>query len=187
MVYSGHGSQMTDRHGDEPSGLDETIVPHDAARKPRHNRNIVVDEIYDWLLRVNEKIPYVIDLVLGCLRRNGAWTEAAPEAASGEVVYEEGDYVAFRVTNNHTEEEVGAAGPLGVCRVDEFEVGFVDERRGVERVVALPRLASAMGQGAQLVVDQGKQRVEGVGVAFPHGFEQLRHRFLLQLGHGGGG
>ena len=27
--YSGHGSQMTDREGDEPDGLDETIVPHD--------------------------------------------------------------------------------------------------------------------------------------------------------------
>src|SRR5215211_6925446 len=30
--FSGHGSQITDREGDEPDGLDETIVPHDGER-----------------------------------------------------------------------------------------------------------------------------------------------------------
>ena len=28
--YSGHGSQMSNRDGSEPDGLDETVVPHDA-------------------------------------------------------------------------------------------------------------------------------------------------------------
>ena len=32
--YSGHGSQMTDLEGDEPDGLDETIVPYDSGRAP---------------------------------------------------------------------------------------------------------------------------------------------------------
>ena len=39
--YSGHGSQMTDLEGDEPDGLDETIVPYDSGRAPDHaNRDI---------------------------------------------------------------------------------------------------------------------------------------------------
>src|SRR6266542_6110298 len=30
--FSGHGSRIADREGDEPSGFDSTIVPFDAAR-----------------------------------------------------------------------------------------------------------------------------------------------------------
>ena len=42
--YSGHGSQMADREGDEPSGFDSTIVPFDAAR-PGDVPDITDDEI----------------------------------------------------------------------------------------------------------------------------------------------
>ena len=59
MHYSGHGSQMTDREGDEPDGMDETIVPHDGGRDPLPNRDITDDEINEWLLRVSAKTPYV--------------------------------------------------------------------------------------------------------------------------------
>src|SRR5947199_10096084 len=47
--YSGHGSQMTDREGDEPDGKDETIVPYDSGRRELPNRDITDDEIYLWL------------------------------------------------------------------------------------------------------------------------------------------
>ena len=55
--YSGHGSQMTDREGDEKDGLDETIVPYDSGRKPHPNRDITDDEIYLRLLRLSKKTP----------------------------------------------------------------------------------------------------------------------------------
>ncbi|GAB1544635.1 hypothetical protein NUACC21_73110 [Scytonema sp. NUACC21] len=63
--YSGHGSQMTDREGDEKDGLDETIVPHDSGRSPYPNRDITDDEIYIRLLRLSEKTPHVT-LIFDC-------------------------------------------------------------------------------------------------------------------------
>jgi hypothetical protein len=53
--YSGHGSQMTDLEGDEPDGLDETIVPSDSGRFPHENRDIKDDEIYLWLKELTAK------------------------------------------------------------------------------------------------------------------------------------
>ena len=43
--YAGHGSRMTDREGDEPSGFDSTIMPFDSGRAPHENRDITDDEI----------------------------------------------------------------------------------------------------------------------------------------------
>nr|HID13353.1 caspase family protein [Anaerolineae bacterium] len=63
--YSGHGSQMRDREGDEADGFDETIVPHDSGRTPHPNRDITDDEIYARLLRLTETTPYVT-LIFDC-------------------------------------------------------------------------------------------------------------------------
>lgn len=58
--FSGHGSQMTDREGDEADGLDETIVPSDSGRRPYPNRDITDDELYDWLRELTEKTDNVV-------------------------------------------------------------------------------------------------------------------------------
>lgn len=63
--YAGHGSQMKDREGDEPDGMDETILPHDTGRAPDENRDITDDEIHEVLLQLGEKTPY-ITLVFDC-------------------------------------------------------------------------------------------------------------------------
>jgi len=63
--FSGHGSQVRDREGDEPDGYDETIVPHDSGRGQHPNRDITDDEIYARLLRLSEATPY-ITLVFDC-------------------------------------------------------------------------------------------------------------------------
>src|SRR3954454_18764343 len=63
--YSGHGSQMTDVEGDEPDGLDETIVPHDSGRYPHENRDIKDDEIYLWLKDLTAKTSNVT-LIFDC-------------------------------------------------------------------------------------------------------------------------
>lgn len=56
LFFSGHGSQMTDREGDEGDGLDETIVPCDSGRAESDgflgNRDISDDEIHLWASRV---------------------------------------------------------------------------------------------------------------------------------------
>jgi len=63
--YSGHGSQMTDLEGDEPDGLDETIVPYDSGRAPHENRDIKDDEIYLWLKDLTAKTS-ALTLVFDC-------------------------------------------------------------------------------------------------------------------------
>ncbi|MCB0262846.1 MAG: caspase family protein [Calditrichaeota bacterium] len=63
--YSGHGSQVTDREGDEPDGMDETIVPYDSGREPDENRDITDDEIYEWLLKLCGKTANVT-LIFDC-------------------------------------------------------------------------------------------------------------------------
>lgn len=63
--FSGHGSQMPDREGDEADGMDETILTHDTGRHDRENRDITDDELYDWVLRMGAKTPYVT-VVLDC-------------------------------------------------------------------------------------------------------------------------
>lgn len=65
LHYSGHGSQMTDREGDEPDGLDETILPSDTGRGEAENRDITDDEIRLWLLRLTEK-THNVTLVFDC-------------------------------------------------------------------------------------------------------------------------
>jgi len=66
LHYSGHGSQMTDREGDEPDGMDETIVPHDSGRGLDPNRDITDDEIYAWLLGLTRKTPCVTLIFDSC-------------------------------------------------------------------------------------------------------------------------
>jgi len=63
--YSGHGSQMTDREGDEPDGLDETILPCDTGRGSYPNRDISDDEIYLWLKDLTAKTSSVT-LIFDC-------------------------------------------------------------------------------------------------------------------------
>lgn len=63
--YSGHGSQVRDREGDEPDGWDETIVPHDSGHEPHPNLDITDDEIYVRLHRLTRKTANVT-LVFDC-------------------------------------------------------------------------------------------------------------------------
>ena len=63
--YAGHGSQITDVEGDEPDGLDETIVPYDAVRASGENVDITDDEIHTWVVRMTAKTPY-LTLLFDC-------------------------------------------------------------------------------------------------------------------------
>ncbi len=64
--YSGHGSRMTDREGDKPDGMDETIMPYDSGRAPDENWDITDDELEEWLLRLSEKTPYITLIFDSC-------------------------------------------------------------------------------------------------------------------------
>ena len=64
--YAGHGSRMTDREGDEPSGFDSTILPFDSGRAPQENRDITDDEIQLKLEALGAKTSYATLIVDAC-------------------------------------------------------------------------------------------------------------------------
>ncbi|MEZ5292397.1 MAG: caspase family protein [Vicinamibacterales bacterium] len=64
--YAGHGSQMRDREGDEPSGFDSTLMPWDTGRAPLENRDITDDEIHLKLEALSAKTPHITLLVDAC-------------------------------------------------------------------------------------------------------------------------
>jgi hypothetical protein len=71
--YAGHGSQMTDREGDEASGMDNTLVPVDSGRdfsagggERAENRDVTDDELAVRLAALAERTPYVTLVVDAC-------------------------------------------------------------------------------------------------------------------------
>jgi hypothetical protein len=64
--YAGHGSQMTDREGDEPDGLDETIMPFDSEGRYGVNRDITDDEIHLRLVRLGAKTSHTTLIFDSC-------------------------------------------------------------------------------------------------------------------------
>lgn len=65
LYFSGHGSQMTDREGDEGDGLDETFVPVDSGREIDENRDVTDDEVNHWAAGVLEVTPH-LTLIFDC-------------------------------------------------------------------------------------------------------------------------
>lgn len=63
--YSGHGSQVPDKDGDEGDGLDETLVAADSGRGRFPNRDIIDDELAVFFKRIGDKTPY-LTVILDC-------------------------------------------------------------------------------------------------------------------------
>lgn len=64
--FAGHGSQMRDREGDEPSGFDSTLMPVDTGRAPHENRDITDDEVHQVLAALAARTPHITVLVDAC-------------------------------------------------------------------------------------------------------------------------
>lgn len=62
--YSGHGSQMRDRDGDEPDRMDETIVPHDSRQGDVFD--ISDDQINDLMSEISARTPNVVFILDSC-------------------------------------------------------------------------------------------------------------------------
>jgi hypothetical protein len=64
IYYSGHGSQVRDRDGEEPDDMDETIVPRDSGRGAEPNRDITDDEIHSVVQALTAKgadVTFIFD------------------------------------------------------------------------------------------------------------------------------
>ncbi|MCP3964200.1 MAG: caspase family protein [bacterium] len=66
FFYSGHGSQVFNKHGWSPDGFDETIVPHDSGRGKDENRDVRDREIEEWLFELTAKTAYVTLIFDSC-------------------------------------------------------------------------------------------------------------------------
>lgn len=66
MFYAGHGSRMRDREGNKPTGMDETLVPHDSGRGCNPNRDITDDELRVWLANLSQKTPNITLIFDSC-------------------------------------------------------------------------------------------------------------------------
>ncbi len=63
--WSSHGTQLTDRSGDEPDGMDEAFVPYDVAEKAGDwdpARIITDDELHDLFQQLPEKVTLEVFL-----------------------------------------------------------------------------------------------------------------------------
>lgn len=81
--YAGHGSQMRDREGDEPSGFDSTLMPWDTGREPDENRDITDDEIHAKLQALATRTSHITVIVDAC--HSGTVTRDALGAKSRSV------------------------------------------------------------------------------------------------------
>lgn len=78
--YAGHGSLMTDREGDEPSGYDSTIMPIDSPGWRGDNKDISDDEIHLRLTELAKKTPYTT-LIFDCCHSGTITRDDFGEAA----------------------------------------------------------------------------------------------------------
>jgi hypothetical protein len=64
FAYSGHGSQVEDTNGDEPDGLDETLVTVDSRDPEGKNFDIIddeLDDLFEQLSRYTANITFILD------------------------------------------------------------------------------------------------------------------------------
>ncbi|MEJ7636534.1 MAG: caspase family protein [Singulisphaera sp.] len=81
LHFSGHGSEVVDREGDEPSGKDQTIVAYDSGRLTKPNRDITDDEIFDRLRRLAAKTDRITLLFDCCHWARSTATRSAKSPA----------------------------------------------------------------------------------------------------------
>ena len=142
ILYSGHGSQMTDREGDELDGLDETIVPHDGGR-PGPKPDVTADPIYVRLRGLTGKTPFVSLIFDSChsatitrdvFAARARWVDPDTRPIS-ELPPSPPEVAALRATQGPASREVGPSGwlPLGDRYV--LIAGCRDEEKSYEHPI----------------------------------------------------
>ncbi len=77
FFFAGHGSQAPDKNGDEPDGIDESVLLHDA--RTGGVQDLVDDEFNEMLGRLHRKTNHITVIGDSC-HASGTWR--APEAST---------------------------------------------------------------------------------------------------------
>ena len=78
FYWSGHGSQMKDMNGDEPDGMDETLVPYDSRDPQRRVFDISDDELNGLMRQLSDKTKNVTVILDSC--HSGTGLKDIPDA-----------------------------------------------------------------------------------------------------------
>lgn len=140
IQYSGHGSQVEDREGDEPTGKDQTIVPCDSGRKdPNPNRDITDDEIFERLRKLaakTDRITLLFDCChSGTITRDDDFGEGA---RSLEEETRSVDVLPVASLSRETIDAMTKSGPSGFLPIDGSYVliaGCRDEEKSFEHKI----------------------------------------------------
>lgn len=125
IQYSGHGSQVPDREGDEPSGWDQTIVPYDSGRNGAEVRDITDDEIYSRLLDLTAKTGN-ITLLFDCCHSGTMSRDAFGDGSRGvERAAIDAPLPPASVTPAARAALSGAGGARGTARLVPVEHSYI--------------------------------------------------------------
>jgi Caspase domain/Lipase (class 3) len=135
--YSGHGSQVPDKDGHQPNGLDSTIVPYDSTLALDTQRDITATELYGLLQRLRAK-TMLITVILDCchsgdgtrdidqprdIRHSTNGLELKPKKIAGASGHPIPDYAAIEACESkelafEVESPVGTCGALTHCLIE---------------------------------------------------------------------
>jgi len=105
IYFSGHGGQMTDLHGDESDGLDETILPYDAHRdETKEYKDISDDELGDLLKKLSQKSDNITVILDSC--HSGSGTRATDIPKQVDEIFRINSS-KFKLSSNQINRSVG--------------------------------------------------------------------------------
>jgi Caspase domain len=168
--FSGHGSQMKDKGGDEIDKLDETIVPHDSRTEGVYD--ITDDELNGLITELN-RVTKNVTIVLDCCH-SGAGTKGANFRKIPPDDREPPDEPAYARPEDRNSPYAGKlialqdSAVIAGCLADELAYEYYDpettKTHGTLTFFLVDQLKKAKGQEATYsdVFETVKQKVNGV-------------------------
>lgn len=184
VYYSGHGSQVPDRDGDEEEDhKDETIVPSDSGRGGRPVLDIVDDELKSYVGALSQRTPYATVIFDSChsksvtkeieasfvmaTRQASQRAPRATPAASEPLAVPTRLYPGFKEPSNAAKSETGLFRKgeyllIAGCQDDETskEVEFNGVPRGSLTYYLVEQLRSGANSTVEAIFDQVRPKVE---------------------------
>ena len=141
MYYSGHGSRRRARRPTKPSGKDATIIASDSGRGKDPNRDVIDDEIHEWLGELSQKTPY-ITLFFDCCHSGTIsrdvfsdmprWVEEDTRSLEEMGIEEIPEEAATRSLDEFDTQDRGPSGWLAISESHVLMAGCRDEEYSYE-------------------------------------------------------
>ncbi len=147
FYFSGHGSQVADKNGDEADGADEVLLPYNAKIQNEILENVLVDEEFD---RILDTIPAKMVLVFLDACHSGTATR---KVLTGEddLIPKFFDYKGMPITMYSSNQEATVDSnkyiALSACRDDEEALSSKKGSLLTQGILSALNEASLLGRG----------------------------------------